>query len=211
MRIDEVADLVIVVRTDRRHVANLVATLDLLAALTNVLDNDVDGLLDTALDLHRVRTRGDVLDTEVNELLRQNRCRRGAVPGDVLRPRGNLFDHLGAEVLGRVFELDFLRDRHAIVGNGRAAELLVDDDVAPFRPECDFHRVGELIHTGAKLVARLGVVADMFRHFVYPFLSSVWSEFNSCYFVTLTPRRARASRTQSCARVTKLASLKLRL
>ena len=43
---------------------------------------------------------------------------------------GDLVDHLGAHVLELVLELDFLRDRHAVLGDARRAERLLDDDVA---------------------------------------------------------------------------------
>ncbi len=52
---------------------------------------------------------------------------------------------LGAHVLERVFELDFLADGHAVLGDGRAAEGLVDDHVAAGRAHRDGDGVGQLV------------------------------------------------------------------
>ena len=68
----------------------------------------------------------------------------GAVAGDVGGLRGDFVDELGAHVLERVFELDFLGDGDAVLGDGRAAERLVDDHVAAGRAERDGDGVGQL-------------------------------------------------------------------
>ena len=44
-----------------------------------------------------------------------------------------------------VVELDVFGDGHAVVGDGRRAELLVEDDVAPLRAEGDLDRVREMV------------------------------------------------------------------
>jgi len=43
-----------------------------------------------------------------------------------------------AHVLDLVIQLDFLRDSHAVLGDGRAAELLVDDDIPALGAERHF-------------------------------------------------------------------------
>jgi hypothetical protein len=52
----------------------------------------------------------------------------GAVAGDVGGLGGDLFDHLGADVLERVFEFDFLGDGDAVLGDGGGAEGSFEDD-----------------------------------------------------------------------------------
>src|SRR5439155_11279333 len=54
-----------------------------------------------------------------------------------------------------ILELDLLGDRHAVLGDRRVPELLLDDDVATLRTEGDLHRVGQLVH--APLEARAGL------------------------------------------------------
>src|SRR5829696_9081024 len=51
----------------------------------------------------------------------------------VARLRGDLAHHLGAHVLELVLELDFLRDRHPVLGHPGRAEGLLDHDVAALR------------------------------------------------------------------------------
>ena len=65
--------------------------------------------------------------------------------------------HLGAHVLERIRELDLLGDGDAVLGDGRGAELLVDDDVPALGAERDLHRLGELIDAALESRARIGV------------------------------------------------------
>ena len=57
-----------------------------------------------------------------------------------------------------------LRDRDAVLGDGRAAEGLVDDDVAAGRPERDADRVGQLLGPGQQLLAGFVGVEQLLRH-----------------------------------------------
>jgi hypothetical protein len=45
----------------------------------------------------------------------------------------------------RVLQVDFLRHRHAVLGDGGRAELLIDHDVPAFGPERHLDGVGQLI------------------------------------------------------------------
>ena len=64
-------------------------------------------------------------------------------PATSLVFRGDLADHLGAHVLELVCKLDFLGDRHAVLGDARSAEGLFEDDVAALGTERDLHGIGE--------------------------------------------------------------------
>src|SRR3989441_9706829 len=68
-------------------------------------------------------------------------------PRSTLFPYTTLFRSLGAHVLDLVFELDLLRDGYPVLGNRRAPELFVDDDVATLRTKGDLHRLRQLVHT----------------------------------------------------------------
>src|SRR6266404_9953505 len=54
-----------------------------------------------------------------------------SITGDVRGLGRHFLEHLRAHVLVVVLELDLLGHRHAVLGDGGAAELLVDDHVAP--------------------------------------------------------------------------------
>src|SRR5437773_8606853 len=94
------------------------------------------------LEPHRIGARGDVFQALAVDRLREHGRRRGPVAGDVRGLGRHLLDHLGAHVLVLVLELDLLGDRDAVLGDGRAPELLVDDDVAPFGAQCRLHGLG---------------------------------------------------------------------
>ena len=130
---DDVADLVVAVRGDRSDVGDVLA-LDRLGHLVDRGDGCLDGQLDAALHLHRVRTGGDVLDAFAIDGLGQNRGGGGAVAGRVGGLRSDLADHLRAGVLDLVLELDLLGDGDAVLGDRGRAELLLDDDVAARGP-----------------------------------------------------------------------------
>ena len=94
----------------------------------------LDGLVDAALDLHRVVPGGDELRALAVDRLREDRRRRRAVAGDVGRLRGDLLDHLRAHVLEAVLELDLLGDRDAVLGDRRGAELFSMTTLRPLGP-----------------------------------------------------------------------------
>ena len=90
----------------------------------------LDGLVDAALERRRVGAGGDVLQAFLVDRLGENGRGGGAVAGDVAGLAGDFADELRAHVFVGIFELDFLGDGDAVLGDGRAAEFLVEDDVA---------------------------------------------------------------------------------
>ena len=97
---DDVADLALA-RRDGGDAGDVLLARDLLRLLLEVLDDRVDGLLDAALERHRVRAGGDVLEALADDRLGEHGRRRRAVAGDVVGRRGDLADELGALVLER--------------------------------------------------------------------------------------------------------------
>ena len=92
----------------------------------------------------------------------QDRCRGGAVAGDVAGFRGDLTDHLGAHVLELVGKFDFLGDRHAVLGDARSAVGLLEDRVSALGPERDLHGIGENVDATDHLVTGIGGEFDVF-------------------------------------------------
>ena len=60
-----------------------------------------------------------------------------------------------------VGEFDLLGDRHAVVGDRRRAELLVEDDVAALGPERHFDRVGEDVRAALERATRVLVKYEL--------------------------------------------------
>src|SRR5690606_26040182 len=109
-------------------------------------DRLLDGLVDAALDLHRVVTRGDHLRAFTEQRLGQHGRGGGAVTRHVGGLRSDLFDHLSAHVLELVFEFDLLGDRDTVFGHRGGTPGLLDHDVASTGPEGHLDRVGQGVH-----------------------------------------------------------------
>ena len=128
------------------------------------VDDGLDGLLDAALELHRVGAGGDHLQAFAVDRLREHRRRRRAVAGRVGRLARDFAHHLRAHVLERVLEVDLLGHRHAVLGDGGGAELLVDDDVAALGAERDLDRVGQGVDAAEDRLSRVLTVNNLLCH-----------------------------------------------
>ena len=146
----------------RRHGADLGNGLAVFAGHGQLLDfggDGFDGLVDAALDVHRVNAGGDALLAFVEDGLGQNGRGGGAVAGGVGGLGSDFLHELGAHVLELVLQFDFLRNRHAVLGDGGGAKALVDDHVTTLGAEGDFDRVGKRVDAGHHACA--GVVAKL--------------------------------------------------
>ncbi len=130
--------------------------LDLLGALLDVADNGRDREVDAALEVHRVHAGGNRLGAFADDPLGEERCRGGAVAGEIVGLLGDLAHHLRAHVLELVVKLDLFCDRHAVLGDARRAERLVENDVAALGAERHLDGIGENIDAAQHLVAGFG-------------------------------------------------------
>ena len=115
------------------------------SVLLEALDDGLDALVQAALDDHRVGAGGDVLEAFGDERLAEHDRGGRAVAGDVVGLGRDLLEELGAHVLEGLLELDLTGDGHAVVGDGRGAELLVQDDVAALGTERHLDGIGETV------------------------------------------------------------------
>jgi hypothetical protein len=86
--------------------------------------------------------------------LREDRRSRGAVPGELAGFDGDLPQHLRADVLGPIGELDFFRDRNSVLADPRSAVGFVEKDIAALWSQCDLDRICQNIHSAQHLFAR---------------------------------------------------------
>ena len=121
-----------------------------------------DGLLDAALQVHRVHPGRDRLHAFLDDRLGENGGGGGAVAGLVAGAAGHFADHLRAHVLELVLELDLLGDGDAVLGDARGAPGLGEDHVAALGAEGDAHGVGECVHALQHAVTRVGVESQLF-------------------------------------------------
>ena len=116
--------------------------LDLLEVITDLLchradlsDDLSDSLVDTALEVHRVGTCGDVLQPDTDDALGKDRSRGRTVTSIVIGLRSDLLDELSTHVLKWIFELDLLSYGDTVLGDVGCAVGLTEDDVATLRAE----------------------------------------------------------------------------
>jgi hypothetical protein len=112
-----------------------------------------DGLVDAALEVHRVHAGGDELHAFAHDRLGQHGGGGGAVTGDVGGLGSDFLDHLRAHVLELVLQFDFLGDGDAVLGHGRGAERALEHDVAALRAQGDLDRVGQDVDAGDHALA----------------------------------------------------------
>src|SRR6478735_2960003 len=160
---DEAADL-LVGRRDAGGRGDLLLGLDLLGLLEQTGGDGLDGLLDAALEGHRVGAGGHVAQAFLHHRLGEHGRRRRAVTGDVVGLLGNFLDELRTDLLVRVVELDLLGDRDAVVGDRGGAPLLLQDDVAALRAEGHADGVGEDVHSSLEPATRLFVKRNGLGH-----------------------------------------------
>ena len=149
---DDLADRRVAVGRDRADLGDLLRSWSASTASAG-RRRRLDGLVDAALELHRVEPGGDDLAALAEDRLGQHGRGGGAVTGDVGGLGGDLLHHLGAHVLELVLELDLLGDGDAVLGDRGRAEALLEDDVAALRAERDAHRVGERVDARRSLLA----------------------------------------------------------
>ncbi len=154
---DQIADLLIVVCRDGTHLGNLLAPSGRNGDRLELLDDGGDGLVDAALERHRIDAGGDVLEALTEDRLSEHSGGGGAITGDVRRLGRDFLHHLRAHVLERIAQLDFLGNGHSVLGDGRRTELLVDHDVPALGAERDLDRIGQLIDAALECRARINV------------------------------------------------------
>src|SRR5215217_7975096 len=160
---DDLADLGVAGRHAGR-VGDLVAGLDVLGLVLDGLDGQLGGLLDAALEAHRVGPGGDVAQALADQGLGEHGGGGGAVTGDLVGLLGDLLDELGPDLLPRVLELDLVGDGHAVVGDGGRAPLLLQDDVAALGTQRHPDGVGELVHPPLESAPGVLVEGDDLGH-----------------------------------------------
>ena len=157
---DHLADLALAVGGDGADLGDLGVGADLLGARLDVVDDGLDGQIDAALQVHRVHAGGHRLDALADDRLGQNGRGGGAVTGKIVGLAGDFAHHLRAHVLELVGKLDVLGDGHAVLGDARSAEGLLQHDVAALGAEGHLDRVGEDIDAAQHLVARIDAELD---------------------------------------------------
>src|SRR5690606_10595047 len=143
---DDLADRLVAVGRDRADFGDLLAAGAGRRQLAQLFGGGADGLVDAALEVHRVDAGGHVLHAFDDDGLGQHGGGGGAVTGVVAGLGGDFLDELGAHVLELVLQFDFLGDRHTVLGHGRRAERALEHDVAALGAQGGLDGVGQDVH-----------------------------------------------------------------
>ena len=170
---DHLADLGIAIGGNGADLGDLLARSDLLGLGLELGDDGVDGEIDAALEIHRVGACGYRLRAFLDDGLCKQGRGGGAVAGGVGGLRGDLAHHLRAHVLELVLELDLLRHGHAVLGDARRAERLLEHDIAALGAEGHLDRIGQDVDAVQHALA--GVLSEfhfLSSHVLSPLTSS---------------------------------------
>src|SRR5690606_9438037 len=116
---DDVADGAVGVGGDGANLSDGLGVGARLGQILQLGDDGRSGLVDAALQIHRVHAGSNRLQAFVDDGLGQYGGSGGAVTGSVVGLGRNVLDQLGAHVLELVFQLDFLGNGHAVLGDQR--------------------------------------------------------------------------------------------
>ena len=161
----ELANLGVVVGTHSSHLLDLlVVVTHLLGLCLDVLHDSLDGLVDTALQIHGIGTGGDILQSLAYDGLSQYGSRGGTVAGIVTRLAGHALHELCTCILEGVCQFYFLGHGDTVLGDVGSTELLLDDDVASLGTQGDLYCVSQLIYALLHLLAGVNIEFDIFCH-----------------------------------------------
>ena len=127
-------------------------------------DHRGHGFLDPAFDRLGAGARGDVLPPLAIDRLCEHGRGRGAVAGDVGCLARDFLDHLRTHVLDRILQVDFARNRDAVLRDRRCAKRLAEDDVAPLGAEGHLDRIRQAVDSAEQRVARRLAIDNLFGH-----------------------------------------------
>ena len=111
---EELTNVLVAVGGDGGDLGDLLAGGDVALVLLKVLDDGIDGGLDTSSQVHGVAASGDVLDGLGEDGAGEDGCGGGTVTGNLVGLTSNILDEAGTEVLELVLQLDGLRDRNTV-------------------------------------------------------------------------------------------------
>ena len=161
---DDVADVGIGVGGDGAYLSDFLSGSARLGDLGDFTHQRGNGFVDAALQIHRVHAGGNVFHTFQHDGLSQHGGGGGAVAGNVGSLGSDFFHHLRAHVLELIFQLDFLGDGYAVLGDGRSAEGAVQHHVAAFRAQSHFNGISQDVdagyHLGASGITKLYVFSS---------------------------------------------------
>ena len=153
---------------DRSAFAEIADLRDLLAGgarlgdLLQFRNGGFHRLVDPALEVHRVHAGGHILHAFGDDRLCEHGSGGGAVAGHIGSLAGHFLHHLRAHVLELVLQLDLLRHRHPILGDGGGAEAALEHHIAAFGTQGHLDRIGQNVYARDDAMTGVLVKLDVF-------------------------------------------------
>ena len=161
----QLSDFRIVVSAYGSYLLDLVVVVAHLLALSgNALYDLADGFVDAALEIHGVCTCGDVLQTLADNSLSEYGSGGGAITCIVARLGGNALHELCTGILECIGKLNLLGNGHAVLGDLRSTEFLLNNYITTFRAQSYLYGICQLVHALLHLLAGFDIEFDFFCH-----------------------------------------------
>ena len=142
----------------------LVVVAYLLSLLLDVSNNSSSSLVDTTLQIHRVGTGSNVLQTFAYNSLSQYGSCCGSVTCIVTSLAGNTLNQLGTCILEGVCQLHFLSNCYTVLCDLRSTELLLYDNVTSLGTQCNLNGICQTVNALLHLLTSVNIVFNIFSH-----------------------------------------------
>ena len=129
-----------------------------------------NSLVDTSLQIHRIGTGGNILQTLVDDSLSKDGGSSGTITSIVASLGSHALNELGTGVLELVLELHLLGHGNTVLGNLGSTKLLLDNYIATLRTESYLYCIGQLVNTLLEQVTGICIELDIFSHDSISFL-----------------------------------------
>ena len=159
---DHLADLLVLVGAGGADLGDFLVAVDFFRHFLKLGDDGFDGQVDAALNLRGIGAGADVFHSLGEDGFGVDGGGGGSVAGDAGGLGGDFLDHLRAHVFVGIFQLDFLGDGDAVLGDGGRAEGFFEHDVSARRSERDFDGSGELANPAKDGLAGFLIICDSF-------------------------------------------------
>lgn len=157
-------DVLITVGRNGGNGLNLSAGLHGGGHILELLDDDVNGELNTTAEVHGVHASGNRLASLLEDGASKNGGGGGAITSLIVGLGGNLLDEASTNVVVSIGELNLLSNGDTILGDLGRAEGLVNDDVTAARTKSDLDGISEHVNTLEHSSASVGAELDLLTY-----------------------------------------------
>ncbi len=168
---EDLTDGFVAVGRDRSHLRDLFRAARGLGLLLQLLHDRVRGLLDPALEIHRVHPRRHHLAPLAEDGVGEHGGGGGAVSGHVGGLAGHFLHQLRTQVFEVVLEVHLLGHGDAVLRHRRRPPALFQEHVAALGAERHAHRVRQRLDAAQQSLPRVVVEANLFGSHGYGLLT----------------------------------------